>query len=304
MDHKFSVREFSSFAIKVIVAHTITYFFFGLIMSNIFNYAKLFDTEIIRDFMRPIDSAYILLGPLLQPIRGIIFAFGIWPIRKFIVDRKYGWLILWNIIVVFGILSTPAAAPCSIEGLLYTKLPISFHLIGLPEILLQTLTFSLLLYMWIKPKTEKESNLQNSKLKVRINKIMLAIMTACFAYIGYAAGGILIAKLAEVEINFNEVSSSLSFKSQYMFIVAFIINVLSVLWFSKMWIDNRVKLITLSFVFWLIDTSVPLIYQWIFSYPMSFHFAIILGFFPSLIIILTLKFNRAKFEVFNERHSN
>ncbi|MEJ2195355.1 MAG: hypothetical protein P8X73_10935 [Ignavibacteriaceae bacterium] len=58
---------------------------------------------------------------------------------------------------MFGILSTPAAAPCSVEGLLYSKLLIWYHLIGLPEILLQTLTFSLVLTCWMrrKPKDVK-----------------------------------------------------------------------------------------------------------------------------------------------------
>lgn len=38
--------------------------------------------------------------------------------------------------------------PCSIEGVLNTRLPLWYHLIGLLEILLQILTFSIWLVWW------------------------------------------------------------------------------------------------------------------------------------------------------------
>ncbi|HKZ89344.1 MAG TPA: hypothetical protein VJ300_03700 [Thermoplasmata archaeon] len=40
------------------------------------------------------------------------------------------------------------AVPGSIEGLVYTKLPLWFRAISLPEILLQTQAFSWLLVRW------------------------------------------------------------------------------------------------------------------------------------------------------------
>lgn len=285
-------RDFVSFSLKVIVAHTVTYFIFGLIMSNLFNYAELFEQEIVRDFMRSIDSEYVLLGPLLQPVRGLVFAIGIWPLKNLIIRSNYGWLILWNVIVVFGILSTPAAAPCSIEGMLYSKLPLNFHLIGLPEILLQTLTFSLFIVWWIKPKSKSENRLLNSRKKIIISQILLAVMTASFAYIGYAIGGIIIAKISGVEVNFKEASASINLKNQLMFVFAFAFNIVSVLWLSQVWISKKIKLSSLFFVFWLIDVLVPLLYQSIFSYPISIHLALILGFFPALIIVGTLKLNQ------------
>ncbi len=292
MIDKSKLKEFLSFTFKVIVAHTITYFIFGLLMSNIFDYGKLFEQDIIKDFMRPIDSAYILAGPFLQPIRGLLFAIGIWPIRSLILDKKRGWLILWNIIIIFGILSTPAAAPCSIEGILYTKLPLWYHLIGLPEILLQTLIFSLILVWWTKHKPDKQPVSQQTKAKRQFSYFIMAVMIACFAYIGYAIGGILSAKLSGFEINFKEASSSVSIKSQLMFVVAFVVNIISVLWLSRLWLKNKLDLTKLFFIFWIIDTAVPLLYQAIFSYMMPLHLAMLLGFFPALIIVASLVFNR------------
>jgi len=292
MIDKLKTKEFTLFAIKVIIIHSVTYFIFGLLMSNMFNYGELFQKDIIRDYMLPINSPNILLGPFLQPVRGLLFAFGIWPIRTLIFDKKFGWLILWNIIIIFGILSTPAAAPCSIEGLLYSKLPVWFHLIGLPEILLQTLLFSVILFFWVKRKPQEQPIAQQSKLKRQLTFLTMAVMIACFAYIGYAIGGITSANLAGYDINIKEASSSVNIKSQLMFVVAFVINVIAILLLSRLWLRNRINLYILFFIFWFIDTVVPLIYQLKFTHMMPLHLALILGFFPAVIIVLSFILNR------------
>ena len=157
--------SFLNFTLKVIIAHTFTYFLFGLLMSNIFDYRDIWQQDVIKDFMRSYNSPWIMAGPFLQPIRGILFAVGIWPIKEIVINNKYGWLTLWGIIVIFGILSTPAAAPCPVEGILYTQLPLWFHLIGLPEIMLQTLLFSILLTYWIKRPKNNETPTSLSKQK-------------------------------------------------------------------------------------------------------------------------------------------
>jgi hypothetical protein len=66
-------KSFLDFALKVIVAHTATYFIFGIIMSNVFDYGEIFQRPIIRDYMIPMDEHNIVLGPFLQPVRGLIF---------------------------------------------------------------------------------------------------------------------------------------------------------------------------------------------------------------------------------------
>lgn len=141
MNTQHSWKAFLAFALRVIIAHTLTYFIIGMIMSNVFDYREVFKREIIRDYMLPMDQHNILGGPYMQPLRGLIFAIGLWPLRSFLVEKKRGWLILWGLIVTIGILSTPAASPSSIEGMLYTKIPMWYHLMGLPEIMLQTLVF-------------------------------------------------------------------------------------------------------------------------------------------------------------------
>ena len=66
------------------------------------------------------------------------------------LEASYGWLKLWALLVGLCILSTSAAAPGSIEGFIYTSIPIQKQLYGYFEVLPQTLLFSLIVYYWYK----------------------------------------------------------------------------------------------------------------------------------------------------------
>jgi hypothetical protein len=90
-----------------------------------------------------------MVGPLFQPLRGILFALVFYPLRGSLFNRKYGWLTIWGLLVIIGIFSTYGPAPASIEGLLYTQVPLWAHLRGLPEVLLQSLAYSLVLFYWV-----------------------------------------------------------------------------------------------------------------------------------------------------------
>ena len=51
--------------------------------------------------------------------------------------------------MIIGIFSTYGPTPGSIEGLLYTQVPLAAHLRGLPEVLVQSFVYSLVLFYWI-----------------------------------------------------------------------------------------------------------------------------------------------------------
>jgi len=56
---------------------------------------------------------------------------------------------MWIVLVGLGILSTFGAAASSIEGIIFTKYPLRIHLIGLPELLLQSFLLSFVVYNWV-----------------------------------------------------------------------------------------------------------------------------------------------------------
>lgn len=137
--------------LKAIVAHTLTYFLVGLVASVVFNYSADFARPELQNFMRQIGDPVIALGPALQPIRGILFALAFYPLREILFRRKNGWLIMWWLLVALGIFSTFGPASGSVEGAIYTTMPIvdQFFSGGMLEILTQSILFSALLYYWV-----------------------------------------------------------------------------------------------------------------------------------------------------------
>lgn len=144
MDH----TTFWRFAGRVTSCHLVTYFIAGVIAYTFFDYGTLFQTDAFACLMRPISSRWVAAGPALQVIRGLIFAVALYSFQSVFLSDRQGWLKLWGLLVGLAIFSTSGAAPGSVEGMIYTKIPLSLQLIGLPEILLQTLAFSLLVTTW------------------------------------------------------------------------------------------------------------------------------------------------------------
>ncbi|HLO13563.1 MAG TPA: hypothetical protein VK206_01950 [Anaerolineales bacterium] len=295
-------KMFLGFALRVIIAHTLTYFVFGIVMSNVFNYAEVFKQAVIRDYMLPMDQHNVLIGPFMQPIRGLIFAIGLWPIRSFLIEKKRGWLTLWGLLVTIGILSTPAASPGSIEGMLYSKLPIWYHWIGYPEIMLQTLAFSIWLIWWEHQSVRRHEMVIKNENPL-IAEIVKAIMTACFAYIGYAIGGLILAFNANAKATATGTSSidieaaGADFKMQFMFVIAFLVNALTIFWIARKWQTNQIKLWMIFLIFWFVDALVPWLYQTFIFGASSIPTVIMLGFFPAVIIAISTRVNYRKFEM-------
>ena len=144
MDH----TTFGRFAGRVTSCHLVTYFITGVLAYTLLEYETLFQTGAFACLMRPISSRWVAAGPALQVIRGLIFAVALYPFQSVFLNGRQGWLKLWGLLVGLAIFSTAGAAPGSVEGMIYTKIPLGSQLIGLPELLLQTLTFCLLVTAW------------------------------------------------------------------------------------------------------------------------------------------------------------
>lgn len=139
-----------AFMWRVTAIHIITYFIAGLFFSLLFDYKELFGAELLSHYMKPTTTPIVGLGPALQIFRGILFALVIWPIWGYLSDRSHGWLILASLLIGIGVLGTFGPTPGSIEGLLYTKVPIIEQLMFLPEIVLQPLALAFALFYWCK----------------------------------------------------------------------------------------------------------------------------------------------------------
>ena len=144
--------------VKTSIVHTVTYFVMGLLASNLLGYAERFAQPFMIGWMRQTSDPIVMAGPLFQPLRGVIFALAFYPLRETFFGKKNGWLILWWLLVALGILSTFGPTPGSLEGLVYTIIPIPDQLVGWLEVIPQALLLSAILYYWVRHPEQKWFN--------------------------------------------------------------------------------------------------------------------------------------------------
>jgi hypothetical protein len=139
----------SILTLKTVIVHTITYFVAGVLAYKLGGYEKSFAQPPLSYFMRPTSDPLVTAGPLFQPIRGVIFALALYPLRSVLFVRPRGWLILWWLLLALGVLSTFGPSPGSVEGFIYTTIPPLAQIFGLWEVVLQSLLFSVILFYWV-----------------------------------------------------------------------------------------------------------------------------------------------------------
>jgi len=138
------------------IVHVIIYIFIALIFQNYLNYNEQFTSSVLYNNFRNIDSNIIRFAPLFQIGRGVFIGLIIYPIYNCIIGVKYGWLRLFALLWGLSLIGSVAATPGSIEGFIYTKTPLIEHLLGLPEVTLQTMLFSLIFVKWEKRRLNKK----------------------------------------------------------------------------------------------------------------------------------------------------
>jgi len=145
--------RFLPLAAKTAVCHTITYFVMGALAYYFLHYAELIAQPCSN--MRPMTDPLVKAGPLLQPLRGLLFASVFYPLRERLFGRRHGWLLMSWILIAVGILGTFAAPAGSLEGFIYTKTPTLMQLRGYLEVVPQALLLSALLCYWVNNPGKK-----------------------------------------------------------------------------------------------------------------------------------------------------
>jgi hypothetical protein len=135
--------------LKTIVVHTVTYWLMGLLASTLLGYAEVYARPWMACWIRQLDDPLLIAGSLFQPIRGLIFALAFYPLRDTLFGKKNGWLIMWWLLVALGILSAFGPTPGSVEGFIYTVIPIPQQMSGWLEVVPQALLLSVILFYWV-----------------------------------------------------------------------------------------------------------------------------------------------------------
>jgi hypothetical protein len=231
----------------------------------------------------------IFAGMLLQLLRGFLFGIVLWSFRKTLLDKKYGWFTIWVMIFIIGIINTPAASPASIEGVIYSRFPLWYHIMGLPEVSVQTFAFSVLIFFWDKSRVLKQQDQEKIKklLPASVRVISLSLVISAFAYMGYAASAITGLLISGVQIDPQTFSASSTLESQIVFIVAFLLNAVSTFFIGIKKDKFKIPIPFLFAGFILLDIAIPYLYSLLFyPQPLGIPFTLFMGTIPGFIMAI------------------
>ena len=140
----------SSIVVKTVVAHTVSYVVVGMLAFVLFDYPRLYAETDLRYLMRQTTDPMVMAGPLFQPIRGVLFGVAFVILRRSFFAPNKGWLLMWIALLFLSILGSFGPTPASIEGMIYTTIPLRVQLLGLPEVLLQSFLLSVIVFFWVR----------------------------------------------------------------------------------------------------------------------------------------------------------
>ena len=148
--------RFLPLAVKTVVCHSITYMIMGALAYHFLHYADFINSP--NSGMRPVTSLWVILGVPLQVFRGVLFASVFYFFRDQLFGRKNGWLLMAWMLIGIGIFGTFAAPAGSLEGFIYTTMPLRMQVRGYLEIVTQALLLSALLCFWVNHPGKKAMN--------------------------------------------------------------------------------------------------------------------------------------------------
>jgi hypothetical protein len=137
-------------AAKTIVVHTVSYILMGALAASLLDYASAFARPDMACWMRQLSDPIIMAGPLFQPIRGLVFGLVIYSLREVVFARPHGSLLLWWVIMALGVVSTFGPAPGSLEGLVFTVIPVRAQLTGYAEVVPQAFLLAFGVVYWVE----------------------------------------------------------------------------------------------------------------------------------------------------------
>lgn len=248
----------------------ITYLICGMIFSTLFHYDELFRLGNTQYFMREFGGTSSMIGPAIQIVRGILLGIVLWVIKDAYWGKPYAWLRVWVLLVGIGIICTPGPAPCSLEGIIYTQLPMEVHIKGAPEIWVQTLLFSI----WIT---------KDIKIKKEVKISIIVTVMACVFYI---LGGVLLSLVLGQEVD-PEATEPIAYGIMFL--------ALGITYFmTNRYLKGKLGSGVYYGGCYLALTGMPILFNFLTHNPMFSPLSFIFSGIPVVVIGIYLKLNQCK----------
>ncbi|MBU5438858.1 hypothetical protein KQI42_12595 [Tissierella sp. MSJ-40] len=263
------VEEKFKFIIRVSITHVATYILCGILFSVLFDYQSSLTLN-AANYMRDMNSIIVQMAPLFQVIRGTLFGVVFLIFKDSFLDKKLGWLRLWIILLVIGIVNTPSTSPFSIEEFIYyvpSQLSWNLKFGGLAEILTQTLLFSYLV-------TIKTSH----GLMKSIGKNKKAIISAVITGVGFSLSGIVLAWI--INVDYMKGSTDI-----FAFVIMFFA-IVTVFFITKWYLTHRTKTATIIYlsICYVVIAIIPTIYNFSTNSPFKSYLSLIISGIPVFLI--------------------
>lgn len=266
------MNENFKFVLKVTGLHLLTYVVCGIIFSVLFDYHSLFTMEGVKDFMKEVGGTSTHIGPWVNVLRGILFGLALLLFKDSFIGQKFGWLKLWGILSIIGIINTPGPAPFSIEGVVYTTLPLEFHLKGLPEILVQTLMFA---YFMAKPASNKKIKLIEDNKNSFVSAIVCMVL--------FSLSGIVLAVIRGISIE-----SSVSDIGAFCVMFAAVVSTFFISkFYSRM--NSKIKDVVVFIALYFLMAVMPYCYNLLSSSPFCSKLTLLINLVSAIILWLVIK---------------
>ena len=156
------MKRFLGFAIRVIVAHSVTYFLVGaaayqLLTKTLYEGADPIFARFMRTPAEPDVWRHVMIWFLpAQVLRGLLMAVALYPFYETLLawSAKKRFLTLLVVYLVFGYWACAVAAPGTIDGLVYMRPEFTprAHLLVQPEIILQGAAMAAWVARWMGRK--------------------------------------------------------------------------------------------------------------------------------------------------------
>jgi len=139
------------FCWRTMATHAVAYTIAGLAALVLMNYRQYFAGDFMATIMRPVESPVIPWGASLQLVNGLFIGLILFPFRKvFLAPSRSAWWKLFLLVFGLSLFSPQVPGVGNFEGVVYTRIPLSLHLLGIPECLAYSLLFSYGLPAWYK----------------------------------------------------------------------------------------------------------------------------------------------------------
>jgi len=257
-----------SFIVKITIIHVSTYIICGIIFSNLFNYEELFQLGNAKYFMRETYGISSILGLFAQIIRGILFGIILLIIKESIWGKSFAWFRLWAVVAGIGIINTYAPAPVSIEGILYTQLPLEFHLKSATEIFTQSMLFSIFAT-------------DSFKIKV-LEKYEIPTIITVISGILFSICGIILSLVLKVDFMKSATDIGAFVTMACSLTVVFII--------TKIYISSKIVSLIYYFICYIALATFPTIYNYISDSLLKSPISLIISGLPVIVIWLYFRY--------------